>query len=95
MQYFGQKIVVTSQQQITKSSTKDVNLGTITDTESWSKIQPLNGFNLTRAKRSHLGKRKGVYGSFSYLSDKPKVVYTDNSLEVGKSCEDLTWNHRT
>ena len=23
---------------------------------------------------------------------KPKVIYTDNSLEFGKSCEDLSWN---
>ena len=28
-------------------------------------------------------------------SQKPKVIYTDNALEFGKSCEDLTWNHRT
>ena len=28
-------------------------------------------------------------------SEKPKVIYTDSSLEVGKSCEDLSWNHRT
>ena len=28
-------------------------------------------------------------------SHKPKVIYTDNSLEFGKSCEDLSWNHRT
>ena len=26
---------------------------------------------------------------------KPKVIYTDNSLEFGKSCEDLSWNHFT
>ena len=25
----------------------------------------------------------------------PKVIYTDNSLEFGKSCEDLPWNHCT
>ena len=24
---------------------------------------------------------------------KPKVTHTDNSLEFGKSCEDLSWNH--
>ena len=24
---------------------------------------------------------------------KPKVIYTDNSLEFGKSSEDLSWNH--
>ena len=26
---------------------------------------------------------------------KPKVIYTDNSLEFGKSCEDLSWVHCT
>ena len=26
---------------------------------------------------------------------KPKVIYTDNSLEFCKSCEDLSWNHCT
>ena len=26
---------------------------------------------------------------------KPKVINTDNSLELGKTCEDLSWNHCT
>ena len=26
---------------------------------------------------------------------KPKVIYTDNALEFGKPCEDLSWNHCT
>ena len=26
---------------------------------------------------------------------KPKFIYTDNSLEFGKACEDLSWNHCT
>ena len=26
---------------------------------------------------------------------KPKVIYTDNSLELCKACEDLSWNHCT
>ena len=26
---------------------------------------------------------------------KPKVIHTDNSLELGKACEDLSWNHYT
>ena len=25
----------------------------------------------------------------------PKVIYIDNSLEFGKACEDLSWNHCT
>ena len=28
-------------------------------------------------------------------SRKPKVIYTHNSLEFGKACEDLSWNHCT
>ena len=32
---------------------------------------------------------------FLELSEKPKVVHTDNSLEFGKACEDLSWNHST
>ena len=26
---------------------------------------------------------------------KPRVIYTDNSLQFGKACEDLSWNHCT
>ena len=26
---------------------------------------------------------------------KSKVIYTDNSLEFGKACEELSWNHCT
>ena len=26
---------------------------------------------------------------------KPRVIYTDKSLEFGKACEDLSWNHCT
>ena len=26
---------------------------------------------------------------------KPEVIYTDNSLEFGKACEELSWNHCT
>ena len=29
------------------------------------------------------------------LSQKPKVSYTDNSMEFGRACEVLSWNHRT
>ena len=34
-------------------------------------------------------------GKFLEQSEKPKVIYTDNSLEFGKSCEDLSWSHRS
>ena len=32
---------------------------------------------------------------FLQPSHRPKVAYTDNSLEFGKACEDLSLNHRT
>ena len=32
---------------------------------------------------------------FPEPSRKPRVIFTDNSLEFGKCCEDLSWNHRT
>ena len=35
------------------------------------------------------------FRKFLEPSNKAKVIYTDNSLEFGKSCEDLSWNHRT
>ena len=28
-------------------------------------------------------------------TERPKVIYTDNSLEFGKFCEDISWNHCT
>ena len=32
---------------------------------------------------------------FLEVSEKLKDIYTDNSLELGKPCQDLLWNHRT
>ena len=32
---------------------------------------------------------------FLELTRKPKVIYTDNSLEFGNSCAGLSWNHCT
>ena len=32
---------------------------------------------------------------FLELDRKSKVIYTDNSLQFGKACEDLSWNHCT
>ena len=32
---------------------------------------------------------------FLELARKPKVIYNDNSLDLGKSCEESTWNHCT
>ena len=38
--------------------------------------------------------QKSLMSSWSRRG-KPKVICTDNSLEFGKSCEELSWNHCT
>ena len=59
--FCDQKSVVTWQQQSTKSSTKDVNLGTITDTLSWYKFSPLSGI---RVKPKPHRRRRTIYYYF-------------------------------
>ena len=73
------------------SSAKDVNLETIIDVLSWYKIWQLNGFSRTRAEHKLL--RRYFLRKFLEPTDKPKAIYLDNSLEFGKACEDLSWNH--
>ena len=40
-------------------------------------------------------KNKNFTEKFLEPDRKQKVIYTDNFLEFGKSCEDLSWNHCT
>ena len=40
-------------------------------------------------------KTKNSLQKFIEPSEKPKVIYTDNFLEFGKACEELSWNHCT
>ena len=74
---------------------KLVNRETITGTQSWYKILPLKEFNLIRAKQKLLMRRKKSLRKFLEPSKKPKVINTDNSLEFGKACEELSRNHVT
>ena len=46
-------------------------------------------------KQNFTGNSKTRAKKFLEPNRKPKVIYTDNSLEFGKSCEDLSWNHCT
>ena len=71
---------------------KDVNLDTIIDTLWWYKTGQHSGHNRTHVKRKF--HRKTIQ-KFLEPTRKPKVIYTDNSLEFGKACEDLSWNHCT
>ena len=52
-------------------------------------------FNLIRAKQNlHMTRTKSLL-KFLEPSQAPNVVYTDNSMEFGRACEDLSCNHRT
>ena len=58
--------------------------------QSWCRIHPPNGSRRIRAKtRLHKKPREACKSSWN-----PRG-YTDNSLEFGKDCEDLSWSHCT
>ena len=63
--------------------------------QSWCRTWPPNGSSRVRAKRKLLRKHKEL-AKFSWSRIwKPKVIYTDNSMECDKFCEDLSKNHCT
>ena len=74
---------------------KIVNLETITDMQSWCRTWPLNGSSRIRVKQKTSQETQRSLQKFLEPERKPKVTYTDNSLEFGKVCEDLSWNHCT
>ena len=90
--FCDQKSMMTCLQQSTKSSAKDMNLGTISDTLSWYKLSSLSGI---RVKSKLHRRRKRIYESLQKPSQKSKVIHTYNLIELGKYCEELSWNHRT
>ena len=72
-----------------------MNLETIIDMQSWCRTWPPNGSSRIRARQKLLRKHKRSLQKFLEPNRKPKVIYTDDSLEFGKACEDLSWNHCT
>ena len=72
-----------------------MNLGTIIGMRSWCRTWPPNGSRRIRAKTRLHKKPREACKKFVEPNRKPKVIYTDNSLEFGKACDDLSWNHCT
>ena len=70
---------------------EDVNLDTIIDTLSWYKTWQLSGHNHTRVNKNF----SGIGQELAKVLGADKETKSDNSLEFGKSCEDLSWNHCT
>ena len=74
---------------------KVVNLETITDTLSWYKSWQLNGFNHISAKpKLHIKQKRAFKNSWSRRGNQESFTFTI-SLEFGKACEALSWNHCT
>ena len=64
--------------------------------------RPRTGEGVLRAEKfgdlttaEHKVEKKPLNGFNLLRAEKGRVIYTDKSLEFGKSCEDLSWNHRT
>ena len=80
---------------VTRSSATIANLETITDMQSCCRTWPPNESNRIRAKTKTSQETQESLQKFLEPERKPKVIYTDNSSEFGKACEDLSWNHCT
>ena len=63
--------------------------------QSWCRTWSLNGSSRIRAEQKLHRKPREAWKKFLEPDRKPKVIYTDNSLEFGKACEDLSWHHCT
>ena len=73
---------------------KTVNREAIFDMPQWCRTRPPNRSSRIRAKQK-LHKTQRSLQKFLEPDRKPKVIYTEKSLEFGKACEDLSWNHCT
>ena len=56
---------------------------------------PLNGSRRVRDENKIWKETQRILQKFLEPERKPKVICTDNSLEFGEACEDLSWNHCT
>ena len=71
------------------------NLETIIDMQSWCRTWPPNGIQSYPCKTKTSQETQRILQKFLEPDRKPKVIYTDNSLEFFKACEDVSWNHCT
>ena len=64
--------------------------------QSWCKTSPPNGSSRIRARQKlHKKPREACKISWSPIGSLKSFIYTDNFLNFGKACEDLSWNHCT
>ena len=72
------------------------NLETITDTQSWCRIWPLDVIQILPVQKQKLHRKleEACKSSWSPIGSQKSFTLTI-SLEFGKACEDLSWNHCT
>ena len=87
------EILLIWQLRTTKFRVKVANLDRIIDTLWRCKTWQDSGYNHTHVKTSRETEKS--LQKFLEPTRKPRVIYTDISLEIGKSCEELAWNHCT
>ena len=74
---------------------RDLNPETITGTLSRARsFHSLYSILPVWNKICKWNRKKSLF-KFLEPSHRPTVVYTDNLMEFGEACEDLSWNHRT
>ena len=70
------------------------SLETIIDMQLWCRTWPPTGSSRIRAKPKITSQEtQRSLEQFLEFEWKPKVIYTDISLEFGEACEDLSWDH--
>ena len=74
---------------------RDVNLETITCTLSWYKILPLDGLNLILCTTKSAHETEKSLLKILGTGASTKSCVSDNSMEFGRACEVLSWNHCT
>ena len=72
---------------------EEVNLETITDTQSPYKTWQLSGFNPIRTKQSRHRRRKRVSERFSSRRKSRKSFTPTIHWNFGKACEEWSWSH--
>ena len=94
--FHEQKRLVTWQQWSTKSSTKDVNLGTITSSLPWYKVSPFSGYYPCENRTSQ-ETEKNFYGSFQSRRRSQKLSYGRLWRIIMEAISHRleTWNCRT
>ena len=72
-----------------------LNIETIDDARSWHKILPLNGLNRIRARQKNFSGDRQEFKKVPRAVGKTESYSYRQFIGIWKSCQRLSWNHRT